>query len=764
MTRIKAGEGKLRLHCPGSGKPDSGEKALHEDALFGAIAAAIPDGLITIDERGVIHTFNPGAVRLFGYAASEAVGRNVSMLMPSPDREAHDSYIARYVESGVKHVIGAGREVTGQHKDGHTFPCYLSVGEAGDGQGRIFVGIVHDLTEFKRKEEQAQRAEALRHLNSLLQKEVARREQAEQALIGEKERYQVTLASIGEAVISTDEHGKVVFLNSMAEQLTGWPAKDALGQSLPRVFQAVDETTRQPLEYLLELCLAGNKTALPENALLIRRDGEQLVVEDAISPIKNASGAIIGSVMTFRDVSEKRDAARRLAHQATHDSLTGLINRAEFERRLKRVLDSRQPHDAHALLYLDLDQFKIVNDTCGHVAGDELLRQIAGLLRSRARKRDTLARLGGDEFGALLEHCSLEQAEHIAEQLRRAVYEFQFRWQERRFNVGVSIGLVPLTEASGAFQEIMSAADSACYVAKEQGRNRIHVFRADDRALAQRYGQMRWIPRIQRALEENRFRLDLQPIVSLSNPQSRAEHAEVLLRMLDENGEVVTPGAFIPAAERFDQMLALDKWVIEHTLDAIRGVPLERRLKTISVNISAQSLCDRQFLQFVAGAARKGDCASTLCFEITETAAITNHQHAMEFVSELRSMGCRFALDDFGSGLSSFSYLKSLRVDYLKIDGRFISGMLGDAVDSAVVKAIHQIAHVMNIKTIAEYVEDERTMMQLKKMGVDFAQGWYFGRPYPMDVLLNMDLPAETERRPAPIRNGTHTAKERLAR
>ena len=705
------------------------------DTLLDGIAAAIPDGLIIIDERGVIRAFNPGAEHLFGYTPREAIGQNVSLLMPAPYRASHDDYLARYLASGIKHIIGIGREVIGQHKDGRTFPVYLSVGEARYDQGRVFIGIVHDLTEFRRTKEEALQAESLRHLNASLQEEVARRERAEQALSHEKERYQVTLASIGEGVISTDAEGRIVFLNPVAERLTGWRSDEAVGHGFSEVVRTVEETTRKPLKGLIAGCLNGTTATLPENTLIIRGNGEERMIEGALSPIKNAGGETIGCVFTFRDATEQRGTARQLAHQASHDALTGLVNRSEFERRLKRVLESRVPRGHHALLYLDLDQFKIVNDTCGHVAGDELLRQIGGLLQSRLRKRDTLARLGGDEFGALLEHCTLDQAKHVAEQVRRAVHAFKFHWYGREFNIGVSIGLVPVTAESGPLKEIMRAADSACYVAKEHGRNNIHVCLADDRVLAERTGQMRWIPRIQQALTENRLRLELQPIVTLSSPGRVVEHGEVLLRMIDENGEVVAPDAFIPAAERFDQMLALDSWVIERVIDAIRAAP-DQFPRTISVNISAQSLCDQRFLPFVVGQLRKshGGMASRLCFEITETAAVSNYHRAQEFITALRGLGCRFALDAFGTGLSSFSHLKKLHVDFIKIDGRFIGGTLGDAVDRAVVKAIHQITVAMGIKAIAEFVEDERTALRLKAMGIELAQGWCFGRPRAIDA------------------------------
>jgi diguanylate cyclase (GGDEF)-like protein/PAS domain S-box-containing protein len=561
------------------------------------------------------------------------------------------------------------------------------------------------------------------------------RRRQDEALYQEKERYRVTLASIGEAVITTDARRCITFMNPIAERITGVAQDEALGLKLEKVLHATDEHSRASLEELVQACLRGDPSISIEHTLVVLGDGEKSIIDGAISPIKNSQGETIGAVISFRDVTEKREMTRKLAHQAMHDSLTGLVNREEFERRLKRVFDERAPHDEHALLYLDLDQFKIVNDSCGHMAGDEMLKQIAQLLQTCLRKRDTLARLGGDEFGALLEHCSPELAVRIAEKMRRAVHAFRFLWEEHQFGVGVSIGVVPITDTSDSIQEIMKAADSACYLAKEQGRNRVQLFKTNDSDLARRHGEMRWIPHIQRALAEDRFRLDIEPIVAVSNPQSRIAHGEVLVRMLDKAGDVVPPGAFIPAAERYDQMVAVDKWVISHALNLITTCPKENSPDLLSINISAQSLSDGTFLEYVLDALGEADLASRLCFEITETAAITNYRHALEFITQLRKRGCRFALDDFGSGLSSFSYLKTLHVDFLKIDGRFIAGMLGDAVDAAVVNAIHQIAHVMNIKTIAEYVENARTVDRLKAVGVDYAQGSYFGAPRSLESL-----------------------------
>ncbi|MGH8614063.1 MAG: EAL domain-containing protein [Gammaproteobacteria bacterium] len=431
------------------------------------------------------------------------------------------------------------------------------------------------------------------------------------------------------------------------------------------------------------------------------------------------------------DVTDSRKA-EKLSYQATHDPLTGLINRGEFERRLQRVLGTAEARDPHALLYLDLDQFKLVNDTAGHMAGDELLHQLAAVLETKTRKRDTLARLGGDEFGVLLEHCAPEQALRIARGLVQTVQEFDFVWEAKRFTLGVSIGLVSIPEGGETLPEVLSAADRACYAAKDKGRNRVHVYTASDEELAQRKGEMQWIPRLHRALAENRFRLYAQPIRALGDHGAAGEYQEVLLRLADDEKGVLLPGAFIPAAERYQQMQALDRWVVQTALAKLGAHGDSARL---AINVSGQSLGDAGFLDYVTEQLEgSGAGPAQVCFEITETAVITDLKHALNFMHALKQRGCRFALDDFGSGLSSFGYLKALPVDYLKIDGRFVRDITEDCFDLAIVQAIQQVAQVLGIKTIAESVETEPILERLRAIGVDYAQGYAIATPQPLQM------------------------------
>ncbi len=565
-----------------------------------------------------------------------------------------------------------------------------------------------------------------------LQKEVAERRRAETALFEEKGRIEVTLASIGDAVITTDVAGQVDYLNRSAEQLTGWSKDEAAGRNLRQVFHIIDESSRDPIQDPLERCFQDGKiVGLANTTLLICRDGRELSLDYSASPIHDHAGTTIGAVLIFRDMTEARRAERQLSYHASHDALTGLVNRREFERRLERILATATQEEAHGVVYLDLDQFKVVNDTCGHVAGDELLRQVGAVLASKVRKSDTLARLGGDEFGVLLEHCQQGQALRIAHQLREALQDFRFVWQDRGFTIGASAGLVPIDPGVDTLASVFRAADVACYAAKEQGRNRVHLYYPDDLDLAQRHGEMQWVPRIQEALANSRFSLYYQPIIALG--WSGRPHGEVLLRLLNRDGDLIPPSAFIPAAERYNQMQAIDRWVIRTVFSGLRDPHWVPPPGHVSINLSGQSLGDRQFLDYVEQQVEHWSAPlDRICFEITETAAISNLSHAKRFFSALKPHGCRFALDDFGSGLSSFAYLKTLPVDFLKIDGGFVKDMMRDPIDHAMVEAIHRIGHVMGIKTIAESVENENILARLKAIGVNYAQGYAVGRPRPL--------------------------------
>jgi diguanylate cyclase (GGDEF)-like protein/PAS domain S-box-containing protein len=568
--------------------------------------------------------------------------------------------------------------------------------------------------------------------------DITERKHAEEALYREKERAQVTLASIGDGVIRTEPDGIIDYINPVAERLTGWKAEEAIGRTVSEVFQVVDEITRKPLASPVARCMEEGRVAeSPGHALLLSRDGKEYSVRDSAAPIWDRDGAALGAVLVFKDVTQLRGMEREMIYLASHDALTGLINRREFEARLKRAIrGARAERRHHVLLYLDLDEFKVVNDTCGHLVGDEMLKQITALLRSRVRRSDILARLGGDEFGVLLEDCPPDQARQIAEEMRRTVREFRFCWRDQIFEVGVSIGLVPINGDSVDLAQVLSAADAACYVAKDSGRNRVHEYEPDDTLVAERYGEMQWIHRIHRAFEDKRFRLFyqlIQPIGGEGAPRDLL--CEVFIRMLDGNGKIIEPGAFIVAAERYHLIGSLDRWVVKTAFSALAEAQKREWSRPVlfAINLSGQSLGEENFLSFVVEELEKSGVDSRrICFEITETAAISKLDAAIRFISILKGKGCRFILDDFGSGLSSFAYLRDLQVDFLKIDGEFVQNMMEDRVKRAMVESINQIGHVMGLQTIAEWVENRQTHDALKELGVDYAQGFWLCRPQPL--------------------------------
>jgi diguanylate cyclase (GGDEF)-like protein/PAS domain S-box-containing protein len=562
--------------------------------------------------------------------------------------------------------------------------------------------------------------------------DITERKLYEEALFREKESAQITLQSIGDGVITTDATSMIDYINPVAEQLTGWRLEDAMGKPVEEIFRAFHEETCEPLENPLTVAI---RRARPIKSvrpmLLIRRDGNELYVESTAAPIRDGGGKTAGGVLVFHDVSESRELNRRLSYHASHDLLTGLVNRREFENRLERALKSaRARESSYALCYLDIDQFKIVNDTCGHSAGDALLGQVGALLKSKVRWRDTLSRLGGDEFGVLLESCSLDEAMRMAETLREAVRNFRFTWEERVFRLGASIGVVPITADNEDVASILSAADSACAAAKEQGRNRVHSFAENDIELMRRRREMQWAARITAALEEGRFELFRMPIQPLQKKIEGA-HYELLLRMRDENGRIVAPDNFIAAAERYGITPNIDRWVIENAFRWLVSEADEReRLAMCSINLSGQSLGDDKFLPFVIDQfQRSGLDSSKICFEITETAAVASFSQANRFIQALKELGCKFALDDFGTGLSSFGYLKHFPVDYLKIDGSFVREILHDPIDREMVRSINEIGHLTGKQTIAEFAENAEIIQMLTDIGVDFAQGYGIAQP-----------------------------------
>ena len=559
------------------------------------------------------------------------------------------------------------------------------------------------------------------------------------SLAADRSLLSVTLESIGDAVITTDARGQITWLNPVAERLTGWTSLEAIDRMLAQVFHIVDELTREPLPDLVRNCLEnGRIVGLTPNTLLLSRNGEEFGIQESIAPIRREDGTVLGTVLVFHDVSEQRRLTGEMSWRATHDDLTGLVNRTEFESRLGRLLQAA--HDSggeHALLYIDLDQFKLVNDACGHAVGDQLLQQMARMLTDSVRTRDTIARLGGDEFAILMERCTVDQAQRVAQKLCDRMDDFRFIHEERRFRIGLSIGLVPVDRRWQTTAAIQQAADTACYAAKEAGRNRVHTWFDTDLAMRERQFEMQWTTRIEHALDEDGFVLYAQRLTPLKGP-AHGVHAEVLLRMTQPGGLLVAPGAFLPAAERFHLASRIDRWVLRHVIDWMAALDDPSRIELLSVNLSGQSVGDRTFhrwaLELLAKAGPR--LCGALCLEITETAAVTNIADAALFIDQVRDCGVKVALDDFGAGAASFGYLKTLRVDTLKIDGQFVRDLVDDPLDEAAVRCFADVAKVMGLTTVAEFVDKPAVLERLHAMGVDFAQGYLLHEPAPIGELI----------------------------
>lgn len=558
-------------------------------------------------------------------------------------------------------------------------------------------------------------------------------------LAEQHELLEVTLRSIGDAVITTDDRGQVTWLNPVAERMTGWLVAEAIGRPLGQVFHIVNEETRKATENPVLVCLEQGKiVGLANHTVLMSRNGDEYGIEDSAAPIRNTKGDLLGVVLVFHDVTEQRRLSGEMSYRATHDALTGLVNRAEFENRLRRVL--QKAHDErsqHFLLYIDLDQFKLVNDSCGHTIGDQLLQQVAKLLLSAIRERDTLARLGGDEFAIILEHCTDDPAQRVAQQICEKMDDFRFMHDGRRFRIGASIGLVPVDNRWSTMESIMKAADTSCYAAKEAGRNRVHAWFDSDLAMRTRHGEMKWTDRIGQALDEDLFVLYAQHISPIGF-SSKGLHAEVLLRMVDSDGSLVPPGAFMPAAERFHLASRIDRWVLMHAIDWLKSLPSIDDIENLSINLSGQSVGDRAFHRWALEKMNEAgkEICHKLCIEITETAVVTNLADAAIFIQQAHTAGIKIALDDFGAGASSFGYLKSLSVDFLKIDGQFIRDLAKDQLNVAAVRCFVEVSKAVGVKTVAEFVETQDNFDRLRAIGVDYAQGYLMHRPSPLDEIM----------------------------
>ncbi len=739
---IRGASGKLlgavAIYRPEPGLPDSREQVLQshatrlaalaiernlaEEALraseakFRGLFEGVIEGVYQSTRDGRLVSVNSAFVKMLGYSSAEEMYALPSSVMLFWNPHDRSEFVRRVDADGE--VRSA--EVLLRRRDGTQVVALENSRGVRDGSGRIvgYEGTISDISERKR---------------------------VEQAIFAEKDRAQVTLQSIGDAVITTDADGHIDYLNPVAERLTGWPLDEARGLPIGEVLKLIDEATRKPVAYTIERVLSGGETSMPSDRnLLVNRRGEDLAIQDTASPIRNRDGDVIGTVIVFGDVTKERRLKRELSYQASHDGLTGLINRREFDARLENAVTAAQRGEGeYVLLYVDLDQFKVVNDTCGHSAGDRLLRDITSLLQTRVRASDTIARLGGDEFGILLERCSIEQAERVADSIRQAIHAYHFLWGANSLSVGASIGVVRIARDTTSSAAVLSAADIACYAAKDGGRNRVQVYERDHGT--SRHREMQWVGRIARAVEDGRLELYAQRIVSIAPvPRDATGHAipgqpfyELMVRLRDEDGTLVPPSEFIPAAERYNVMVMVDRWVVNRAVELLeQSLGATGHLPLLAVNISGTSINDEDFLEFTLSRLRDDRVARALCFEITETAAVASLSKATYFMKELKARGCRFALDDFGSGVSSFVYLKTLPVDFLKIDGQFAANVAADRVDRSMVEAIAKIGRAMQVATIAEKVESAAVLEVLREIGVDFIQGFHLSEPTPVDQVL----------------------------
>jgi diguanylate cyclase (GGDEF)-like protein/PAS domain S-box-containing protein len=678
---------------------------------FHQLLDASPDAMVVVDRYGRVTALNQEAERFFGWTEIELLGQQMNRFIPTrfhpllgPDLETHN---------GLTSTATKRRTVTcfARSRDGNEFPVELARRPIGQGSDAQSLVTLRDLTQWRR---------------------------AHVTPPGASEQARATLESIGDAVITTDAACVITYLNPVAERLTGWDAEEAMGQSLDAVLPLISEATRQPVENTASRCLVeGRSVDLEDGVLLLRRDGTEVPVGDSAAPVRDRDGGVIGVVLVIQDESEKRRIGHRLTFEATHDPLTGLINRREFERRLARVVtDVVDVPSEHILLCLDLDRFKVVNDTGGHDAGDELLRNLSAGLSRHLRKRDTLARLGGDEFALLLENCPLVEAERIAENLRAEVEQFRFEWAGTTYSIGASIGVIPVTAESGGIAAVLRAADAACYTAKDAGGNRVHLERPNHSAATVPLAMARRVTRLARAVDEGHFQLYAQPIVPLQPERPARPRFEILLRLPDGQGRTQVAADFLPQAERYNLMPAIDRWVVRETIALLgqwRREHPDADLPVCSINLSTSALADDSLVLLLEQQlALHGIPSEALCFEIAETAALGNLARTVRFFSQIRTAGCGVALEDFGSGVTSFAYLKTLPVNYLKIGGPFVRGVVEDPVYGSIVGAVGQIGRSMGISTIAKQVGSEAVLNKLRTLGIGYAQGRALTQPLPL--------------------------------
>jgi diguanylate cyclase (GGDEF)-like protein/PAS domain S-box-containing protein len=678
------------------------QKIQGRDRLFRDFARTLPEIVLIHDDK--ILLANESAAALIGVEPAQLVGRDVADLVKP-------AYRALFRKSVTKRL--AGEDV----------PRRLEIQLINGEQAGLWVEAQSSAIEFHGR-------------NAILTvaRDVSHRKSLEVSLSRSKRQAQYTLESIGEGVITTGNDGRIDYMNLAAETLIGASRDDAAGHKIGELFSLVDDTDRRPLGDPVDRCLAiRRRVNMGRRAVMVSHDGEhEHSVELSASPIRGPGDSISGTVVVFHDVGELRGLTRKMSYQATHDPMTGLINRHEFERRLDEAMDSAHSEEAvHMLFYMDLDRFKAVNDSCGHLAGDSMLREVATVIKEQVRDSDFIGRLGGDEFGALLIGCPIEKARQIATDICNAVDDYRFVWKDKIFNIGISIGLVEISHVSGTVQDVMSAADSACYVAKQEGRGKVHIYSARDEVVARERGDIQWLRELQTALHEGGFELAVQPIIAMSRGAESGPAVEVLIRLPNGRGREADSADFLRPAERYQLMPQIDRWVVNAVLSALSGGEL--RLagdRSCAINLSGQTIADESFLSFVVEALdRSGVAPAAICFEVTEKAILANVQQAQRFIEVLHGIGCEFSLDDFGSGMGSFASLKHLPIDYLKIDGIFTRNLPTDEVNQEMVTAMIKLARTMQFRVVAEQVEQQEDFDWLRDVGVDFVQGHFVESP-----------------------------------
>ncbi len=701
-------------------------RLVDSEAGYRALFDQSVNALFVLDQDGRFINVNDKVEDVFGYSPTEMSKVRTRDLLPDDPKHI------QVLQTAFKTALSTGSvrfEISFKRKSGAIFPAEVTTSLIQVGDRKITQTMIHDLTESR---------------------------QAQQDLL----KLSRAVEASSSAVVITDLEGGIEYVNPKFTEITGYSSEEVIGKTTSLLSSG--ETPRAVYDELWEALRSKGewKGELYDK----KKDGSYFWCRNVISAVRNPDGEISYYVTIQDDVSYEHQLSEQLTYQASHDALTGLINRREFERRTELILLTlKQDQADHALCYLDLDQFKVINDTLGHAAGDELLRQLGSVLQKTTRQSDTLARLGGDEFAVLMERCSLENAQRVATSLLEAVRNHQFVWEGQTFTISASIGLVAINEATPTLLELLKKADAACYMAKDLGRNRIHAFHIEDTELAQRQGEMQWVSRIHRAMEKDQFTLYAQVIEPLKAntdygaleeqfclyaqsidalETNASQHYELLLRLRGDKGEIISPGAFLPAAERYDLITQLDKWVVGETIRLmLRHPEFVKHTHFLAVNLSGASLAEESFLDFVIKALSDSRIdQEKICFEITETAAIGNLNAAQRFIKSVKALGCKFSLDDFGSGLSSFGYLKNLPVDYLKIDGMFVKAIVDDPIDFAMVKAINEIGHVMGMQTIAEFVENDEIKEKLREIGVDYVQGYGIAKPLPFEELVGQSF------------------------